>query len=395
MKTTIVGSAGKSVRSDIRVTVTDLASGPYVVDLKSSVELMYGEAIRQQIKSVLEQFGSPSVKIEAEDSGALPFVIHARLEAALAQHLNAALPPISPISTTSAATASASNATAETSKDRLRRSRLYVPGGTPKLLPGIGLFGADSVILDLEDSVAPAEKSAALALVRRALVSVEFGGSEKLVRVNSGSLGLEEIRTLIPANPDGFGLPKVESPDDVFAAAKVLEDGGSSALLLPILETAKGLHFSYEIASCHPRVAAIALGVEDYLADIGAERTETGGALEWAILKLVNSCRASGVSPLGPIYGQVDDAVGMKSYAARVGALGCDGVGCLHPRQVAPAHAGLSPSPAALDKARRIVSAFDEAVSRGEGVLSLDGKMIDAPVAAQARLTLKRAGVTL
>lgn len=388
MKTTVVGSAGKSVRSDIRVTVTDLPSGPHTIDLKSSVELMYGEAIRQQITSVLEQFGSPSVKVGAEDSGALPFVIQARLEAALAQHFNTALPPVSPIFKASASTASS-----ESSKDRLRRSRLYVPGGTPKLLPSIGLFGADSVILDLEDSVAPSEKSAALALVRRALMTIDFGGSEKLVRVNSGEQGLREIETLCPAGVEGFVLPKVESPEEILDAAGVLESQESQALLLPIIETAKGLHFSYEIAACHPSVAAIALGVEDYLADIGAARTETGGALEWAILRLVNSCRAAGVSPLGPIYGQVDDEEGMKSYAARVAALGCDGVGCLHPRQVAPAHAGFSPSESAVEKALRIVEAFDEAAARGEGVLSLDGKMIDAPVASQARLILKRAGV--
>lgn len=383
MKTTVVGSAGKTVRSDIRVSITSLDSGPPQISLVSSVEWMYGDAIRGQIAAVLEGFGSPSVLVEAEDSGALPFVIEARLEAALAQHLEVALPPVS------------SASTVHSDKNRLRRSRLYVPGGMPKLLPSIGLFGADSVILDLEDSVAPSEKFAALALVRRALLSVDFGGSEKLVRVNSGSQGLTEIEALVQAGVEGFVLPKVESPADILDAAKVLESQGSQAVLLPIIETAKGLHFSYEIASCHPRVAAIALGVEDYLADIGAERTVTGGALEWAILKLVNSCRAAGVSPLGPIYGQVDDEEGMKNYAARVAALGCDGVGCLHPRQVAPAHAGLAPSPTALEKAQRIVEAFDEAVSRGEGVLSLDGKMIDAPVAAQARLTLKRAGVTL
>lgn len=383
MKTTLVGSAGMAVRSDIRVSITSLDSGPPQISLVSSVESMYGDAIRGQIEAILEGFGSPALRVEAEDSGALPFVIEARLEAALAQHLEVALPTVSSASTVSA------------NKDRLRRSRLYVPGGTPKLLPSIGLFGADSVILDLEDSVAPSEKFAALALVRRALLSIDFGGSEKLVRVNSGSQGLKEIEALIPAGVEGFVLPKVESPADILDAAKVLESHGSQAVLLPIIETAKGLHFSYEIASCHPRVAAIALGVEDYLADIGAERTESGGALEWAILKLVNSCRAAGVSPLGPIYGQVDDEEGMKNYAARVAALGCDGVGCLHPRQVATAHAGLAPSPAALEKARRIVEAFDEAVSRGEGVLSLEGKMIDAPVAAQARLTLKRAGVKM
>lgn len=382
MKTTVIGSAGPQVRSDIRITVFS-DSETAEITLKSSVELMYGRAIRDQIASILEGFGNPKVRIEAEDSGALPFVIEARVEAALARHLGVALPKIS------------TACMPHSEKNRLRRSRLYVPGGTPKLLPSIGLFEADSVILDLEDSVAASEKSAALALVRRALVRVDFGGSEKLVRVNSGPQGLQEIEILCPVGVEGFVLPKVESPDEILAAARVLDQHGSKAVLLPIIETAKGLHFSYEIASCHPRVAAIALGVEDYLADIGAERTETGGALEWAILKLVNSCRAAGVSPLGPIYGQVDDEEGMRSYAARVAALGCDGVGCLHPRQVAPAHAGLAPSPTTLAKARRIVEAFDQAVSRGEGVLSLDGKMIDAPVAAQTRLTLKRAGVTL
>ncbi len=344
---------------------------------------MYGAAIRRQISSILERFENPSLQVEAEDSGALPFVIEARLEAALSQHLSLPLPLLSDIPA------------AAPDRNRLRRSRLYVPGGTPKLLPSIGLFGADSIILDLEDSVAASEKAAALALVRRALTSIDFGGSEKLVRINSGVQGLDEIKVLSQAGVEGFVLPKIESPDEILQAAAALEAANSPALLLPIIESARGLHFAYDIASCHSRVAAVALGVEDYLADLGAERTESGGALEWATLQLVNSCRAAGVSPLGPIYGQVDDEAGMKKHAERSASLGCDGVGCLHPRQVAAAHSGLAPSTAALEKAKRIVEAFAQAETDGQGVISLDGKMIDPPVAAQARQVLMRAGVKI
>lgn len=383
MKKTMAGLAGQGVRSDILISLEDSMSGTTTLDVQSSIEAMYGEAIRTQIQDLLDQFQAPPLQVRVEDSGALPFVIAARLEAALAQHFGASLPPISsPVQPPKRAR-------------KTRRSRLYVPGSTPKLLPSVGLYGADSVILDLEDSVGPDQKLSALALVRRALIEVDFGGSERLVRVNSGSQGLREIEELLPACPDGFVLPKVENPQKVMAAAAVLGNSETKPVLIPIIESARGLHFAFEIASSHPAVGALALGIEDYLADISAARLDQGGMIEFAVCSLVNSCRAAGVSPLGPVFSQVDDESGMRAFAARMAALGCDGVGCLHPRQIEPAHEGLKPSESDLSRAKEIAEAFAQAEARGEGVVSLKGRMIDPPVAAQARRVLERGGINL
>lgn len=383
MKRTVVGSAGKDVRSDILISLEDSTSGTTTLEVRSSVEAMYGEAIRAQILELLDSCAAPPLQIKVEDSGALPFVIAARLEAALALHLDRRLPALTPPFRTAGTT------------KKIRRSRLYVPGSTPKLLPSVGLYGADAVILDLEDSVSPDQKLPALALVRRALATLDSGGSERLVRVNRGSQGVKEIEELLPAGPDGFVLPKVESPDEVLEAAQALADSERQTVLIPIIESARGLHFAFEIAACHPSVAGIALGIEDYLADTGAAKLGQGGMIEFAVCSLVNSCRAAGVSPLGPVFSQVDDEDGMRGFAARMADLGCDGVGCLHPRQIRPAHEGMRPSEGALDKAKEILEAFAQAESNGEGVVSLNGRMIDPPVAAQARRILERGGIAL
>lgn len=383
MKRTVVGSAGKDVRSDILFSLEDSPTERTALEVQSTVEAMYGEAIRTQILELLESYGAPPLLVSAKDSGALPFVIAARLEAALALHLDRRLPALtSPPRTPDTASS-------------FRRSRLYVPGSTPKLLPNVGLYGADAVILDLEDSVASDQKLPALALVRRALVTLDFGKSERLVRVNRGSQGLKEIVELLPAGPDGFVLPKVESPDEVLEAVALFDGGASGPLLIPIIESARGLHFAFEIAACHPSVGALALGIEDYLADTGAAKSNHGGMVESAVCSLVNSCRAAGVSPLGPVFSQVDDEDGMRAFAARMAGLGCDGVGCLHPRQIQPAHEGMRPSEAELAAAKEIVAAFAQAESNGEGVVSLNGRMIDPPVAAQARRILERGGIAL
>ncbi len=383
MSVSTAGFSGKGVRSDCQIALADSLTGSTILEVQSSVQAMYGEAIRTQILSLLEQFQAPPLKVTVQDSGALPFVIAARLEAALAMHLEGRLPALG-----------LSFVRSERAK-RSRRSRLYVPGSTPKLLPSIGLYGADSIILDLEDSVSPDQKLPALALVRRALTAVDFGRSEKLVRVNSGSQGLKEIEELLLACPDGFVLPKVESAEDVLAAASALDGQDGRSVLIPIIESARGLHFAYEIASCHPSVAALALGIEDYLADTGAAKTERGGMVEFAVCSLVNSCRAAGVSPLGPIFSQVDDEEGMKAFAARMADLGCDGVGCLHPRQIEPVHLGMRPGDAALTQASAIIEAFSQVQGNGEGVVSLNGRMIDPPVTAQARRVLERGGISL
>jgi len=367
---TTAGFVGEGVRGDARVTVTD--ADAFGLEVRSSVESMYGRSIREQALACAREFGDPSVSLIVEDSGALPYVLQARLEAALSRHLGTPLPK--------------TERTAHRAvRERLRRTRLYVPGNTPKFLTNAGLYEADGVILDLEDSVPAAEKSDARALVRRALQTVDFGRSERMVRVNSGELGEDDIVEL--ADAELFLLPKVEDPKAVLQIEQLLDRLDSSALLLPILESAKGIHFAYEIAVSSPRIVGIALGIEDYVADIRAVKTEEGLESNWAHGQVVNAARAAGVSPFASVFATIDDDAKMEAYASKVARLGFDGVGCIHPRQIRPAHRGFAPSETEIEKARAIVTQFEAA----DGAIRVDGQMVDAPVYKRAKRTMELA----
>ncbi|MEN8163698.1 MAG: aldolase/citrate lyase family protein, partial [Acidobacteriota bacterium] len=185
------GPSGDRPRSDLKVAYQP-GSDPLVLDLKSKVAYLFGEAIEAAVKRVVKAFGVDTGFLSIEDGGAVEWVILARVEACLSRagfEGPAVLPEASP------------HAEAKTSRDRLRRSRLYVPGNQPKLMLSAGLYGADGIILDLEDSVPPAEKDAARILVRNALVAMDWGSSERMVRVNQGDLGADDIEEIGCHNP--------------------------------------------------------------------------------------------------------------------------------------------------------------------------------------------------
>lgn len=373
--TTVVGSGGDGVRSDARITITDGNSG---VEVRSIVEPMYGRKIREQIAECLGRYSNPPVNILVEDSGALPFVLEARLEAALSLHLGRPLHKIE-------------GRPRETVRDRLRRTRLYIPGNTPKFIVNAGLYQADGVILDLEDSVAESEKDSARALVRRALETVDFGSSERMVRINSGEIGFADIHELAHLGVDAFVVPKVEGPSIIEALDNLLSDIGSKSLLLPILESAKGLHFSYEVATASPRVVGIAIGIEDYLADIHATHTSGGEESAWARGQVINSARAAGVSPFASVFANIDDLDQMEIYAHRMAQMGFDGVGCIHPGQIRPAHRGFAPSDDEVLQAKAVVEQFEHSIQVGRAAIRVDGMMVDAPIYRRAARTLAMA----
>ncbi|HEY1859294.1 MAG TPA: citrate lyase acyl carrier protein, partial [Gemmataceae bacterium] len=238
MKRSEAGRAGGDVRSDLHVTFEPRASGGIEIELQSRVYPYYGENIRQQVRDVLQALGVKQAHVSVVDEGALPFVIAARLEAAVRRagigtH-KAALPD--PISLPPA-----------TARDRLRRSRLYLPGNEPKYFINAGLHAPDAVILDLEDSVHHAEKDAARLLVRNALRSVDFGASERMVRINQLPLGLADLEEIVPQSPDLVLIPKVETAAQVQevdqAITRIFNQHGINrpVWLMPILESALGI----------------------------------------------------------------------------------------------------------------------------------------------------------
>ncbi len=382
------GRRGPDVRSDAWVRVELRESGGIEITLTSKVGSLYGDSITTETRSILAALGVTDALVTIEDTGALPFVIAARLEAAVRRAR-----PDAPALPLERATSSHETS----SRGRFRRSRLYLPGNEPKFMLNAALHSADGLILDLEDSVAPSEKDAARMLVRHALGTLDFRGAERMVRINQGERGLTDLEAIVPMNTHLVLIPKCESADDVRrVAAKVdaVREAASVAsptFLMPIVESARGAIEAFAIASASEHVVALAIGLEDYTADIGAERTAGGEESAWARAQVVNAARAAGVQPIDSVYSDVGNEEGLRASAARSKALGFDGMGCIHPRQIRVIHDAFAPGEAELERAKKIVRVFEDATAKGLGVVSLGTKMIDPPVVKRAVRTVELA----
>jgi citrate lyase subunit beta/citryl-CoA lyase len=382
------GHCGAEVRSDLYVRVEPSRSGGIHVEVESRVEPYYGDSIRTQTEEVLEALGVRHADVQVRDEGALPFVIAARIEAAVRRaglcKNTRVLPDRIPLPEPSA-------------RDRMRRSRLYVPGSEPKYFVNAALHGPDAVILDLEDSVHPQEKDSARLLVRNALRAVEFLGCERMVRINQLPLGLEDLDEIVPECPDLVLIPKVESPRQVADAsariAKIQAEYGVTRpiWLMPILESALGIESAFGIAKASEQIVALTIGLEDYTADLGVVKTSTGSESFYARQRVINAARAAGVQAIDSVFGDVGDMDGLRSWAQNSRSLGFEGMGCVHPMQIAIIHDAFAPTSTEIDKAKKIVAAFDEAQKAGLGVVSLGSKMIDPPVVQRALKLMARA----
>jgi citrate lyase subunit beta/citryl-CoA lyase len=284
-----------------------------------------------------------------------------------------------------------------TTRDRFRRSRLYLPGNEARFFLNAGLHKPDGVILDLEDSVTPSEKDSAAVLVRNALRTVNFYGSERMVRINQGDLGLKDLEWIIPHNVHLVLIPKVERPEQVVAVDEEIQrllkkyNIETPVYLMPIIESAMGGIEAYKIASASPNNVALALGLEDYTADIGTQRTLEGKESFWLRSVIVNAGRAAGLQPIDTVFSDVADMEGLKASVMEAKALGFDGKGCIHPRQIPVIHQAFAPEAKEIEKAQKIVLAFEKAEKEGLGVVSLGSKMIDPPVVKRALRTVNLA----
>jgi citrate lyase subunit beta/citryl-CoA lyase len=382
------GRAGSDVRSDLHVAFAERHSGDIQVDMRSRVELYYGDRIRQQAVDVLHELGIEHAQITMVDEGALPFVIAARIEAAVRR---------AGLATGKKALPEAAATTAASPRDRLRRSRLYLPGNEPKYFVNAGLHAPDAVILDLEDSVHFAEKDAARILVRNALRAVDFGRVERMVRINQMPLGVADLDEIIPQSPDVILIPKVEIPQQVSEAAERIDAICKQyritrpIWLMPILESALGIENAFEIATASERIVALTIGLEDYTADLGVAKTPGGTESLYARMRMVNAAHAAHVQAIDSVYGDVADVDGLLHWGEASRAMGFEGMGCIHPIQIEIIHHAFAPSAAELDKALKIVAAYNDAQARGLGVVSLGSKMIDAPVVQRALKLVARA----
>jgi citrate lyase subunit beta/citryl-CoA lyase len=375
------GPRGDDVRSDLHVIFEPLDARGIEIEVESRVAAYYGENIRAQAKHVLTDLGVTDGRLSIRDQGALPFVISARVETAVRRAgLGKDLRALPEQATLPAASA----------KDRLRRSRLYLPGTEPKYFINAGLHEPDAVILDLEDSVHPSEKDSARILVRNVLRAVDFDKAERMVRINQLPLGLADLDEMIPEVPDLILIPKTERAEQVVEIDRRIQEIARRfkierpIWLMPILESALGIENAFAIASASERVAALTIGLEDYTADLGVVKTQDGNESLFARQRLVNAARAAGIQAIDSVYGDVADTDGLREWGKRARAMGFEGMGCIHPRQITVIHEAFAPSAAEIEKALNIVAAFSEAQKNGLGVVSLGSKMIDPPVVQRA-----------
>jgi len=260
-----------------------------------------------------------------------------------------------------------------------------------------GIFGADSIVLDLEDAVSINEKDSARILVRNALQNVDFGTSEVVVRINalSTQFGKEDIEAVVCPRLDAIRLPKCESADDILQLEEILgrveEKKGldkGSVSVMPLIESAMGSYNAVEIAKASGRNSAINFGGEDYTADMGAQRTREGAELLDIRMRILLAARIAGIDALDTVFANLNDEEGLIEETKLIKQLGFDGKSIIHPRQIRPIHHVFTPSEKEINKARRIIEAIEEAERRKSGVVALDGRMIDAPVVAKARRVL-------
>jgi citrate lyase subunit beta/citryl-CoA lyase len=382
------GNSGIKVRSDCELTLELRNEGGISINLKSKVQALYGDSIINQCNEILNFFGIRNAYLKLDDSGALPFIIAARLESAVKQLTQTELEYLPEF---------IEENRYSTSPDRNRFTRLYVPGNTPSMMINARLHSADGIILDLEDSVAPEKKDEARTLVRNALRQVSFSGAERMVRINQGDIGLKDLEYVIPQNVNLILIPKCENTESVQNVDRKISDIKARTgltgpvYLMPIIETALGVEKSFEIARASENVMAMAIGLEDYTADLGVTRTTEGKESYYARTRIVNAARAAGIQPIDSVFSDVSDMEALYNNVLESKALGFEGMGCIHPRQIPVIIKGFAPTDVEIEKSKKIMLAYNEARNKGLGVVALGTKMIDPPVAERARKMIDRA----
>ena len=280
------------------------------------------------------------------------------------------------------------------------RSMLFLPGNNPNMLINGSCLGADAVIFDLEDAVAPAEKDAARILVRNTMRYMDFAGCGRIVRINSIDTPYwrKDLDQILPYKPDLILLPKSGSAADVLAADEYMtqleEKLGfqpNTVGLMPLIETAMGVENSFAIATATKRIKALFLGAEDLTADLRCKRTKEGREIEYARTRLVVAARAAGIDVFDTPFTDVNDDEGIVVDAELAKALGFSGKASISPRHVEVINRVFSPTMAEIDYAYEVIEAIRIAKEQGKGAIALRGKMIDAPIVARAERTISMA----
>lgn len=284
--------------------------------------------------------------------------------------------------------------------ENLRRTMMFIPGNNPNMMISAIAFKPDCIIFDLEDAISLREKDSARDLVAEAIKTIDYGDCEVFVRPNPlyTSFGEKDIRVLVEAGLRRVRLPMTETEDDIKELDFLLTDiekklGLENGIvkILGAIETAKGVLNADKIAIASPRMIGISFGAEDFTRTIGAERSKSGEELFVARSKIVLAAASAGIDAIDTVFSDINDDDGLRKETEVAKKLGFVGKSIIHPRQIGIVHAVFTPSEKDVEDALRVVSAIKEAEEKGLGVISLDGKMVDAPVVARAERVIRLA----
>ena len=283
---------------------------------------------------------------------------------------------------------------------KLRRSMLFVPGSNAAMISNTFIYKPDSIMFALEDAVALKEKDSARILVAHALQHPLYQEIETVVRVNplDSEFGLNDLNAVVRAGVDVVRMPKTETAQDVvdmdLATTEIEKACGrevGSTKMLAAIESPLGITQANQIATASKRLIGIALGAEDYVRNLKTERSPEGIELLFARCSILQAARAAGIQAFDTVYSNANNEEGFLKEAALIKQLGFDGKSLVNPRQIELLHNLFAPTQKDVDQAEKIIAAAEEAERNGLGVVSLNGKMIDAPIIDRARLVLERA----
>lgn len=279
---------------------------------------------------------------------------------------------------------------------------LYIPGNNPAMIQQGGIYGADSLLLDLEDSVAPGQKDAARYLVRNMIKTIDFYDTEVCVRVNNLNtpFGMADLEEIVPLQPSAIRYPKTETAEDMIMLLRIVEAiedrhglPHDRMTIHAMIETALGVQNVFEIASRFPRIDAITVGGQDLTADMNIIYTPDGAGIDFARKRIVMAAKASHIDILDTVFPDVNDEEGLRRETEYAKKIGFTGKAVINPRQIDIIHEVFAPTEEEVRRAYRIVKEYRENLALGQGVFAIDGKMIDAPVVRRAEYILQLADV--
>lgn len=287
--------------------------------------------------------------------------------------------------------------------DRLRRTMMFIPGNNPSMITDGHIYGSDSIMFDLEDSVSLREKDAARFLVYNALKTIDYGKTETVVRVNGldTPFGRDDFEAMVRAMPDIIRLPKTDTAEDVIEADKLITEIEKEigmevgrTKLMAAIESPLGILNAYSIATASTRLVAMALGAEDFVTNMKTNRSEEGIELLVARGQIILAARAANIYAIDTVYTNVNNDEGFINEVKLIKQLGFDGKSVIHPKQIKMVNKIYEPTEKEIENAIRVLYAIKEAEEKGSGVIAIDGKMIDGPIVDRAYRVIELAKAT-